>query len=302
MRIGIDLGGTKIESAALDPAGQVVARRRAPTPDRYETLLDVLTRQVAELEVEAGQCTVGIGTPGAERPDTGRMDNAHNTALQGRTFSADLAARLDREVRVANDAHCFALSEAAADGAAAGAPVVFGVIIGTGTGGGVVVDGRVLHGANGNAGEWGHNPLPWSTPEEQSIPACYCGRTTCIEQFLSGPGLTRDHLAVTGDSRTAEQVAQGAREGDAACEATMARYVDRMARSLASVINFLDPDVIVLGGGVSNIERLYREVPPRWHEYVFGEAPRTRLVANRHGASSGLRGAAWLWGAVDEAG
>ena len=294
MRIGIDLGGTKIEGAGLGRDGQLHARERVETPSDYFELLAAIAGLVGRIEEAVGPGSVGIGSPGTMRPGTGLMDNAHNTALQGRAFPADISERLGREVRVANDANCFALSEAALDGAAGGARTVFGVIVGTGCGGGVAIDGRVLHGANGNAGEWGHNPLPWATTEELAA-VCTCGQRGCIELFLSGTGMARDHRDVTGRSTTAEQIAQAARDGDPDCLHTLDRYADRMARSLATVINLFDPDAIVLGGGVSHVDWLYEAVPARWNAYVFGEAPQTRLLRNLHGASSGLRGAAWLW-------
>jgi fructokinase len=255
---------------------------------------------VLSLEKSQGQTgTVGMATPGAIAPGTGRLKNANSVCLNGRPLQADLQAALQREVRLANDADCFALSEAR-DGSAAGAALVFGVIVGTGTGGGVVANGRLLRGANAIAGEWGHNPLPWPQPDELPGPACYCGRRGCIETFLSGPGLARDHLAVTGEPRDAEEIVAQAVTGNPAAEASLQRYERRMARALASVINLLDPQVIVLGGGLSNVRRLYETVPALWGEYVFstgvGDEPvRTRLVPPQHGDSSGVRGAAWLW-------
>jgi len=311
-RIGIDLGGTKIEAIALDGSREL-ARHRVATPrDDYDATLDAIADLVGVLEGRiGGAATVGVGIPGTLAPDTSLVKNANSTWLIGRPLRADLEARLARPVRIANDANCFAASEAA-DGAGAGADVVFGVIVGTGTGAGVVVHGRVLTGANAVAGEWGHNPLPWPGSGEWPGPACYCGRTGCVETFLSGPGLSRD-LAARRAGRILEpsEILAHAGNGDADAEAALVRYEDRMARALAGVINVIDPDVIVLGGGLSNIDRLYERVPRLWARYVFGAvsetrrgAPsgppegaivRTRLLRAAHGDSSGVRGAAWLW-------
>jgi fructokinase len=303
MRIGIDLGGTKIEGIALADDGRELARRRVATPrDDYEGTLSAIAGLASDLERAAGLerpghksgVTVGVGIPGAISPKTGLVKNANSTWLNGRPLDRDLRARLVRPVRMANDANCFALSEAI-DGAAAGARVVFGVIIGTGTGGGVVVDGAVLEGPNRIAGEWGHNPMPWPDGTERPGPACYCGCTGCIETFLSGPGLARDHERGAGARLSAEEIASRAARGEPAATATLERYHGRMARALASVINVLDPDVIVLGGGLSHIESLYTEVPLIWGDFVFSDAVETRLVRARHGDASGVRGAAWLW-------
>jgi fructokinase len=293
MRIGVDLGGTKIEAVALDDRGALRARRRVPTPrDDYDGTVRAIAGLVAALEEETEERgTVGVGMPGAISPATGLVKNANSTWLIGRRLEEDLARLLERPVRLANDANCFALSEAV-DGAAVGARVVFGVIVGTGTGGGVVVDGRVLTGPNAIAGEWGHNPLPWPRADEWPGPACYCGKTGCVETFLSGPGLARDY---PGGGLSAEEIVARAARGEAAAEAALLRYEDRMARALATVVNVLDPDVIVLGGGMSQIARLYDEVPRRWGAYVFSDRVDTRLVPPRHGAASGVRGAAWLW-------
>jgi fructokinase len=300
LRIGIDLGGTKIEIAALDAAGEMRLRRRVATPaDDYAGTLAALVALVEAADRELGaKGRVGIATPGSESLRTGRMRNANSTCLNGQPLRQDLERRLGREVRIANDANCFALSEAV-DGAAQGARVVFGVILGTGVGGGVVVDGRVLTGANGIAGEWGHNPLPLPAAHDHPLPLCYCGRRGCIETYLSGPGLGADHAAVSGERFDAEEIARRADAGDAACDATLARYEARLARSLAAVINLLDPDVIVLGGGLSNVARLHASVPRLWGEHVFSDEVRTRLVPARHGDSSGVRGAAWLWNDAD---
>jgi fructokinase len=295
LRIGIDLGGTKIEGIGLDSAGSVALRQRVATPrGDYAATVEAVADLAEQLEHEAGaRATVGVGMPGVISPATGLVKNANSTWLIGRPFAADLSSRLGREVRCANDANCFALSEAV-DGAAAGARSVFGVIVGTGTGGGVVVDRHVLTGANAIAGEWGHNPMPWPFEDEWPGPDCYCGRTGCIETFLSGPGFARD-FANDGESIDAMAIVARAATGDPTAEAWVRRYEERMARALASVINVLDPDVIVLGGGMSNIARLYTNVPAFWPEWVFSDSVTTRLVKAAHGDSSGVRGAAWLW-------
>jgi fructokinase len=297
VRIGIDLGGTKIEGIALDPGGAALARRRLDTPrDDYPATLRAIATLVAALESETGaRGSVGVGTPGSLSPFTGRMRNANSTWLNDRPLDRDLAEVLERPVRVANDADCFALSEAT-DGAAAGAHSVFGVIIGTGTGAGVVVDGHLLAGPNAVVGEWGHNPLPWPQAAELPGPECYCGKRGCIETFASGPGLAADFARSSGLSLTAAQIAVAAEAGDPHARAARDRHADRLARGLASVINVLDPEVIVLGGGLSNLAHLYDAVPPLLGRYVFSDGVATRLVPPRHGDSSGVRGAAWLWG------
>jgi len=294
-RIGIDLGGTKIEGIVLEGDGRISGRERRPTPTGdYRATIEAVAALVRQLEQQRGvRCSIGIGTPGALSPQTGRLRNANSTCLNDRALDQDLATRLGRPVRIANDADCFALSEAR-DGAARGAVSVFGVIVGTGTGGGIVIDGRLLQGPNAIAGEWGHNPLPWPSDAERPGPACYCGRRGCIETFLSGPGLALDY-AVSGAMPSAVEIVQRAAAGEPAANACLQRYEDRMARSLASVINVLDPQVIVLGGGLSRIERLYENVPRRWGRYVFSDVVRTRLLPPQHGDSSGVRGAAWLW-------
>jgi fructokinase len=299
IRLGLDLGGTKIEIAALDDAGRECLRRRVPTPgDGYAATLAAVVRLVRdaerELQLPPGGATVGIGTPGSISRATGLLRGSNSVNLNGHPIREDLARALGREVRVTNDANCFALSEAT-DGAGQGAEVVFGVILGTGVGAGIVVRGRVLEGPNAIAGEWGHNPLPWPRDDERPGPACFCGRTGCIETWLSGPGLANDHRRVTGSAATSTTIVAGATAGDAVCEATIARYEDRLARSLAHVINILDPDVIVLGGGMSNVDRLYRNVPACWGAWIFSDRVDTRLVRHAHGDSSGVRGAAWLW-------
>ncbi len=295
-RIGVDLGGTKIEAIALSDDGSIPVRLRIPTPRHdYDGTLTAIATLITEIERAIGErATVGVGMPGALSPATGLVKNANSVWLNGRPLADDLSARLGRPLRFANDANCFALSEAS-DGAAAGASCVFGVIIGTGTGGGLVVHGQVLTGLNAIGGEWGHNPLPGPLPEERPGPACYCGRRGCIETFLSGPGLSRDHELASGKVLDPAEIARLADGGEPAASATLDRYEDRMARALASVINVVDPDVIVLGGGVSNIARLYRNVPGRWARYIFSDRVDTRLVPPKHGDASGARGAAWLW-------
>jgi fructokinase len=305
MRIGIDVGGTKIAAIALEGSVEL-ARLRVETPHGdYEGTLDAIAALVTELERLTGsRGSVGVGIPGTLSPVTGLVKNANSVCLIGRPLGAALEARLGRPVRIANDANCFVVSEAA-DGAASGMAVVFGVILGTGTGGGVTVRGELLAGPHGISGEWGHNPLPWPGGDEHPGPACYCGKHGCIETFLSGPGLASDYQQRTGHSLTAEQIVAlaGGRFTDPpyADEAhqAVARYENRMARALASVINILDPDAIVLGGGLSNIDRLYENVPRLWGAWVFGASAvdpvRTRLLRPAHGDTSGVRGAAWLW-------
>ena len=300
LRIGIDVGGTKIEGIVMDGASER-ARKRVLTPrGDYQATIEAIVGLARELDRDEGTvATVGIGIPGTVSPATGLIKNANSVCLIGRSLQRDIESELGRPVRIANDANCFAVSEAS-DGAAAGADVVFGVIAGTGVGAGIVVRGKILEGVNGIAGEWGHNALPWPATGERPGPACYCGRSGCIETFLSGPGMTADHQRRTGRSEEPEQIVTVAAAGDLQAEATLVRYERRMARALASVINVLDPDVIVLGGGMSNIDRLYANVPRLWREYVFnrgGEAEqlRTRLVRACHGDSSGVRGAACLW-------
>ena len=295
LALGIDLGGTKIEIIALDPSGEVLLRRRIDSPrGDYGRTLAAVAALVGETEAELGaRGTVGFGTPGAISPATGLLKNSNSTWLNGRPLDRDLAEALRRPIAIANDADCFALSEAT-DGAAAGAQSVFGVIIGTGTGGGLVIHGKVMAGPNAIAGEWGHNPLPWPRSDELPGPECYCGLQGCIETWLSGPGLARDHQQHAGESLAPPAILAAALAGDGDAEATLARYDDRLARGLASVINLVDPEVIVLGGGLSQLERLYRTVPAIWERYVFSDTVRTRLVPPMHGDSSGVRGAAWL--------
>ena len=296
IKLGVDLGGTKIEIIALDERGVELVRHRVPTPQgdyqaTINAIVDLVTRTETDL-VEQG--TVGIGAPGAISKATGLLKNSNSICLNNQPLLQDLEAALQRPVRISNDANCFALSEAM-DGAAVKASVVFGVIVGTGTGAGIVVNGRVLTGTNAIAGEWGHNPLPWPRDEERPGSSCYCGKQGCIETFLSGPGLSLDHERITRQKLPAPTIAVLAEQGDSACQATLRRYEDRMARSLAHVINILDPDVIVLGGGMGNIARLYKNVPNLWGQYVFSDRVDTQLVKPKFGDSSGVRGAAWLW-------
>jgi predicted NBD/HSP70 family sugar kinase len=296
IRIGIDLGGTKTEIIALDDRRNELLRRREPTPPQdYEATLALIARLVREAEVSIGKRgSVGVGTPGALSPATHRIRNSNSTCLNGRALKEDLERALGREIRIENDANCFALSEAI-DGAARKFASCFGVILGTGVGGGIVIDGRLVHGANAIAGEWGHNPLPWPEPRESPGPPCYCGRRGCIETFLSGPGLSLDHETVTGEKLAAEAIVERAANGEAAAVSALERYEGRLARGLASVMNILDPHVIVLGGGLSNIERVFANVPRLWGKWLFSDVVRTRLVCNDHGDSSGVRGAALLW-------
>lgn len=296
IQIGVDLGGTKTEIIALSRHGKELIRHRVDSPrDDYQGTINTIVTLVekVERELEAG-ATVGIATPGALSPRTGRMKNSNSVWLNSQPLKQDLELALKREVRMANDANCFALSEAT-DGAAAGAGVVFGVIVGTGTGAGIVDHGRLLSGANSIAGEWGHNPLPWVTPQELPGPPCYCGKSGCIETYLSGPGMAGDYFAQSGTALQAKEIVQAAERGDSLAKQVLLRYEHRMARALASVINILDPDVIVLGGGMSNIARLYTNVPQLWDSYVFSDYVETRLLPPKFGDSSGVRGAAWLW-------
>jgi fructokinase len=302
-RIGVDLGGTKIEAIALDAAGDARARRRIATPaGDYHGTVAAIAGLVAAIENEiGGRASVGIGMPGTLVAATGLVKNANSTWLNQRPLGRDVEAALGRPVRFANDANCFALSEAS-DGAAAGCAGVFGVILGTGVGGGIVIDGRLLLGANAIAGEWGHNPLPAPLHDELPGPACYCGRRGCIETFLSGPGLAADHRRHGGAALAGPQLAAAAAAGDPACRATLERYADRLARALAAVINLIDPDAIVLGGGLSALAALYEEVPHRWGRYIFSDRViTTRLLPPRHGDASGVRGAAWLWPPEEDA-
>jgi len=296
MRLGIDIGGTKIEAAALESDGTIRLRRRLPTPaGDYQGIIAAIKILVADIETELGPAeSIGAGIPGMLSPATGLVKNANSTCLIGRPFDRDLAAALGRPVRLANDANCFTLSEAV-DGAAQGARVVFGVILGTGVGGGIVVDGQVLTGRNAIAGEWGHSPLPWPQDDERPGPACYCGKRGCTETFLNGAGLSRTYEALAGRPDEAAAIAARADAGEPAAISALACYVDRLARALSTVINLLDPEIIVLGGGLSRVAALYRDVPTRWGDYVFSDTVATKLLPPRWGDSSGVRGAAWLW-------
>jgi fructokinase len=297
-RLGLDLGGTKIEAVALSDDGEILVRRRVPTPPDYDRTLDAIAALVHDVESalrpsDEARRGIGIGIPGAVQP-SGLVKNANSTWLIGRPLITDLQTRLGRPVRAANDANCFAISEAI-DGAGAGCDVVFGVILGTGVGGGIVVRKRALDGPNLIAGEWGHNQLPWMRDDESPGPDCYCGKRGCIETFLSGPGFAADFTRATGRQRSAVEIADDAARGDPDATAAIDRYHERLARALAGVINILDPDVIVLGGGMSNLPALAAAVEGRLSQYVFSNDVRTRVVRNAHGDSSGVRGAAWLW-------
>lgn len=297
LRLGIDLGGTKTEIIALDDGGQELLRKRVTTKrGDYAATLTTIESLVEAAERELGaHGTVGIGTPGTISPATGRMRNCNSTWLNGKALRDDLMQRLGRDVHIENDANCFAMSEAT-DGAGAGHRVVFGVILGTGVGGGIVVDGKLLAGRNRVAGEWGHNPLPWQRDDERPGPACYCGKNNCIETFLSGPGLSGDHARHNGIELSAKEIVTAAERDEACSLASVERYEDRLARALAHVINVLDPDAIVLGGGMSNVTRWYQSVPQLWSQWVFADRVDTLLLRNQHGDSSGVRGAAWLGG------
>ncbi len=289
-RIGIDLGGTKIEAARLAPDGSIAWRQRTPTPSGYPGIIAAIAGLVAAAEAGLDQpASVGLGIPGTVSPATGLVKNANTRVLIGQALDRDLAAALSRPVRIENDANCFALSEAA-DGAGAGHRCVFGVIIGTGCGGGIVVDGRVLPGRNRIAGEWGHTPLPWPRPDELPLPPCWCGQHGCLELYLAGPGLAR-----SCDAPVAAELPARAAAGDALARAALDRHADRLARGLAVIMNVLDPDVIVLGGGLSNMDHLYDQVPRLMQRHVFSDVTATPVLRNRHGDSSGVRGAAWLW-------
>ncbi len=296
MRIGIDLGGSKIEGIALDDSGLELFRQRTPTPQHdYTATLETIFDLVQQIEHHCNKKgSLGIGIPGAISPATNKVKNANSTWLIGQSLQQDLEARLSRPVRIANDANCFAVSEAT-DGAGCDASVVFGVIIGTGVGAGICINRQPLVGCNAIAGEWGHNPLPW--PRESELPGrrCYCGKQGCIETWLSGPGFTRSYQETGGQAQNPQEILEQATQGNMLAEKALQDYEDRLARSLASVINILDPGVIILGGGMGNISRLYENVPRQWAQYVFSDRVDTRLLPPTHGDSSGVRGAAWLW-------
>lgn len=300
MRIGVDFGGTKIEAAVLTDDGAFAARLREPNPGSYDAAIETVARLIARVEAEAGGVCggpVGVAIPGSPSPQTGLIRNANSVWLNGRPFAADLEAALGRRVRLANDADCLAVSEAR-DGAGAGAGTVFAAILGTGCGGGIVVDGRLVSGANGIAGEWGHTPLPWPGPDEWPGSECWCGRRNCLELWLSGSGLQRDHLERTGRALKAEAVIAAARAGDPAAAETLDRHIDRLGRALAVIADVLDPDVFVLGGGLSNVAELYDRLPPLIARHVFADQWEGRVLPARWGDSSGVRGAAWLWDAA----
>lgn len=303
MRFGIDLGGTKIEVAALAPSGEIVLRERTPTPrGDYEATVKAIRDLVTNAESKLGaRGTVGVAIPGTISPKTGLVKNANSTKLIGHPLDKDLSATLGRTVRLANDANCFALSEAS-DGAAAGKSVVFGIIAGTGVGGGVVVNGKIITGAHSIGGEWGHNPLPGARADEIPGPQCYCGKHGCIEAWCSGPFFEAQFEAATGRKLSARDIAAAAENGDAQAKAVIERWLDRFARSIATLVNILDPDAIVFGGGLSNIEAIYRELPPRVEQYAFTPEGPTLVLKNKHGDSSGVRGAAWLWREADPEG
>lgn len=296
VRIGVDLGGTKIEAVAFARDGAVLWRKRVPTPAKnYDAVIASVAELIEEAERELGvRASVGIGTPGSVSPATGLLRNSNAVSLIGQPFDRDLAARLQREVRIANDANCFVLSEAI-DGAARDKRVVFGIILGTGAGGGIVIDRQVLVGRHAITGEWGHNPLPWPKPDELPGPLCYCGKHGCIETFVSGPGFERDFAQAAARKLSATDVAEHASQGDAQASAALDRYLDRLARALSNVINLLDPDVIVVGGGLSRIDAIYSALPARLPAYVYSDRVDTEIVRAQHGDASGVRGAAWLW-------
>lgn len=295
-RIGIDLGGTKIEAALLAHTGEITIRKRVATPQTYDDKLKAIASLVQAIESEHGRTglNTGLGHPGSLNPRTGLMRNANSTDLNGKSLDHDVSAILNRTVNCANDANCFALSEAK-DGAAAGAHSVFGVIIGTGVGGGLVLNGQLIEGQDGNAGEWGHTALPRLNRDELPGPDCKCGRKGCVEAWCSGPALAADHARINNETLTAEIIAERAQNGDTPCQASLDRHVDRLGRALSSVVNIFDPDVIVLGGGLSNLPDMAKRVETALYPHVFTDEPRTRIVKNLHGDSSGVRGAAWLW-------
>jgi fructokinase len=296
MRIGIDVGGTKIEGLAMDGEGKTLWTGRVPTPKKdYGKVVVAIGALIDRIETDTGhRGSIGIATPGSISPHTGTMQNCNNVSMNQKPFQRDLEHFLGRDIRLANDADCFVLSEAT-DGAGRNAACVFGVIIGTGVGGGLFIHGRLASGPNANAGEWGHNPLPWTTAAEQTGPACYCGKIGCIETWLSGPALSCDHNQITGQEMTADAIAAAADTGDTDAIATLNRYTDRLSRALAGLVNILDPDVIVLGGGLSNLTCIYPGVKARWGDHIFADEVATELKKAQFGDASGVRGAAWLW-------
>lgn len=295
MLIGIDWGGTKIEAIALSESGETLARTRVATPRHYERAVTVATRLVHDIERSLGRTgSVGVGIPGALSPVTGLVKNANSVWMNGKPLDQDLARALGRPVRIENDANCFAVSEAI-DGAGEGGKVVWGVILGTGAGSGIAIGGRPLSGPHKVAGEWGHNPLPWPRDDERPGPPCFCGKSGCLETFVSGTGFAADHARRTGETLRAEEIIARMRQGDAAARATFEVYLDRLGRGMAHVIHIIDPDVIVLGGGMSDVDEIYGELPARIAPWVLAERFATPVRKNRHGASSGVRGAAWLW-------
>jgi fructokinase len=295
IQIGIDFGGTKVEAAALDASGAYLARVRTPNPGSYDAAIETIRDLIAQVEQQAGGVgTVGVGLPGSISPTTGVMRNSNSTYLNGRTFREDLTTALRREVRLANDANCLALSEAV-DGAAAGAKVAFAIILGTGCGGGLVVDGRLIDGANGIAGEWGHMPLPWPSPEESPGPQCWCGQRGCLEMWVSGTGLRHDYAQHAGQALSGEAIIERLRQGEPAAKAAFDRYIDRLGRAIAALCNIVDPDAIVLGGGLSNVAEIYERLPAAIEPRVFSDRWRTKIAPAVWGDASGVRGAARLW-------
>lgn len=302
MQIGVDFGGTKLEVAALDHQGRFMARRRTPNPGVYELAIEAICDLISDIEAETGKTgTVGVGLPGSVSRRSQTMRNANSTWLNGRSFREDFERALQREIRMANDANCLALSEAS-DGATQGAEVAFAVILGTGCGGGLTVKGGLVEGFNGIAGEWGHNPLPWANAEEVHGPECWCGKEGCLETWISGPGMARDYRQSTGETLDAAAIAEAARAGDAAAQAAVDRLIDRLGRAIAVVCNIVDPDVIVVGGGLSNIEDIYERAPEIVRRYVFSDAWDAKIVPAKWGDSSGVRGAARLWPVKTETG
>lgn len=295
MQIGIDFGGTKIEAAALNPEGNYLKRIRKPNPGEYKEAINTVCSLVAEIEAETGETgTVGIGTPGSVSPKTGLMRNSNSLYLNGKDFQKDLSLALKREIRIANDANCFVLSEAI-DGAGSGANVCFGIILGTGCGGGLVVDGKLINGKNGIAGEWGHNPLPWPKTNELIEPECYCGQKGCLEQWISGTGFQNDYFRSTGKKLNSEDIINSARLGDKHSIVALENLIDRIGRSIAVVCNTIDPDAIIIGGGLSNVPEIIESIPLKVEQYVFSNAWSTPIVPAKWGDSSGVRGAARLW-------